>query len=82
MPLLSPPKENYLRLKVVLLLASLLAMVWSSVILNHYSSENSEFENMRRQGGALALLFANQASTTFQSVDHALIQVRKSVIIN
>jgi signal transduction histidine kinase/CheY-like chemotaxis protein len=69
-----------LRLKIVLLVASLLAVLWSSVAWNNFSSENSEIESMRRQGQALGLLFATHASTTFESVDHALIEVRNTWI--
>jgi signal transduction histidine kinase/DNA-binding response OmpR family regulator/HPt (histidine-containing phosphotransfer) domain-containing protein len=69
-----------LRLKVVLLLASLLVVVWSSVVWSHFSSENSEIDGMQRQGNALALLFAAEASRTFQSVDHALKDVRNTWI--
>jgi signal transduction histidine kinase/DNA-binding response OmpR family regulator/HPt (histidine-containing phosphotransfer) domain-containing protein len=78
MLLISPEKASYLRLKVVLLLVSLLAVVWSSVVWSHYSSEDSEIDSMRRQGQALALLFAAETSTTFQSVDHALKDVRNT----
>jgi hypothetical protein len=74
----APKNETHLRLKVVLLLASLLTVVWSSVALSHYSTESREIEGMRRQANALALLFANQATTTFQSVDHALLEVRNT----
>jgi signal transduction histidine kinase/CheY-like chemotaxis protein len=78
MPFISPRKETNLRLKILVLLVSLLAVVWSSVILNNYSTENRELESMRQQTGALALLFANQATTTFESVNHALVEVRNT----
>ena len=78
MPFTAPRKETNLRLKIVLLLVSLLAVVWSSVIFNNYSTETREIESMRRQTGALALLFANQATATFEGVDHALLEVRNT----
>ena len=76
MSLKQSKKEFNLQLRIILLLVSLLGVVWSSVIVGHYASEDIAMESMRRQTGALALLFASQASTTFEDVDHALLEMR------
>ncbi|MBG6071180.1 MULTISPECIES: ATP-binding protein [unclassified Polaromonas] len=62
---------------MALLLACLLAVLWSAVAWNHARSENRQIENSRQQTDTLALLFAQHTTATFRSVDHALLKLRK-----
>jgi signal transduction histidine kinase len=62
---------------VALLLAGLLAVLWSSVAWNHAHSENREIEDSLLRTNTLALLFAQHTTATFRGVDHALLELRK-----
>lgn len=70
-------QESYLRFTVALLLAVLLVVLWSSLAWIHSQSVNRKIENSFRQTDTLALLFAQQTTSTFHNVDHALLVVRK-----
>ncbi|MEO6322611.1 MAG: ATP-binding protein [Polaromonas sp.] len=77
MPSPSQPKYS-LRHTLAFFLVAVLAVFWSAVAWNHRHAETLELDNMRRETAALALLFANQATSTFQGVDHVLRNLRKS----
>ena len=62
----------------MLLLASLLAILWSSVAWNHSNSERREIEDARRHTAILALLFAKHTTATFRNIDHALLELRNT----
>ncbi|WP_236580659.1 diguanylate cyclase domain-containing protein [Rubrivivax sp. A210] len=64
------------RRNVLLLLAMLLAALWSTVLWTNARSEAQGLEETRRETAALALLFANHTASTFRNVDHALLYLR------
>ncbi len=63
---------------VTLILVIALAFLWSAVVWDYKRSENQGLEDIRRETTALALLFANQTTSTFRSVDQALLSVRST----
>ncbi|MCW2312910.1 sensor domain-containing diguanylate cyclase [Rhodoferax antarcticus] len=62
----------------VLTLLALLALLWSAVAWNHQDAERQELDDIRRETATLARLFANDADSTFRSVDHALLELRSA----
>ena len=71
-------RYTYQRQGVMLLLAGLLAVLWSSVVWNHYHSERQDIQNSYQQTEALALLFAKHTTATFRGIDHALVDLRET----
>ncbi|CAN5480155.1 hypothetical protein BH10PSE16_BH10PSE16_15760 [soil metagenome] len=78
MPHFLPRQKSYLRHGVMLLLASFLAILWSSVAWNDSNSEKRAIKDSRRQTTLLALLFTKHTTATFKSVDHALLELRQT----
>jgi len=61
-----------------LAVVAVLALLWSAVAWNHQDAERGELDEIRRETATLALLFANDADSTFRSVDHALLELRSA----
>ena len=66
-----------LQRRSALAVLSLLVLFWSVVAWNHQDAEDRELEEIRRSTATLALLFANDTDSTFRSVDHSLIALRR-----
>jgi hypothetical protein len=69
-----------LQRRAALTMLALLALLWSAVAWNHQDAERRELDDIRHETATLALLFANDADSTFRSVDHALLEVRSAAI--
>ena len=71
-------QKSYVRHKIALLLAALVAVLWSSLVWSYIYAEKREIKDFHRQTATLALLFAKHATATFRGIDYALLDLRNT----